>query len=204
MSAIAYPVGEALYLNITNRCTNQCSFCIRQKSRRFNRQHPLWLEKEPEIEQILGAIKEAKNFNEIVFCGYGEPLIRLEAVKAVATELKKQLPTPRVRINTNGLANLFWGRNILPELSGLIDSLSVSLNATDPETYEKLCHSFYGQAALPAIIKFISQAKASIPEVEATIVELPGRQDKKAAVQLAKELGVKLRVRSYYEEEYIR
>ncbi len=203
MSAITYQVGDSLYLNVTNRCTNQCPFCIRYKSREFNQKHLLWLDKEPTAEELLAEIGDFSKYKQIVFCGYGEPTIRLDVIKKVAGSLKSEMriskseTNPKIRLDTNGHGNLFWGKNILPELKGLIDSISVSLNAPDAETYDKLCKSLYGQAAFPAVLDFIKEAKKYIPEVEASVVDLPS-VDKEKARELAAELGVKFRVRPYY------
>jgi len=205
MSAITYQVGDSLYLNITNRCTNQCPFCIRYKSREFNKEHLLWLDKEPTAEELLAEIGDASKYKQIVFCGYGEPTIRLDVIKAVAAELKSKVKNQKskIRLDTNGHGNLFWGKNILPELKGLIDHVSVSLNAPDAETYDKLCKSLYGKAAFPAVLAFIEEAKKYIPEVEASVVDLPS-VDKEKARALAAQLGVKFRIRPYYEETYVR
>jgi TatD family-associated radical SAM protein len=208
MSDITYQIGDSLYLNITNRCTNRCPFCIRYKSREFNQKYQLWLEKEPTAEELLAEIGDPSRYEQIVFCGYGEPLVRLDVVKAVAKQLKSLAPgtqplAPKIRIDTNGTANLFWGRNILPELKGLIDLISISLNAPDAETYDKLCHSVYGQAAYPAVIEFIKEAKKDIPEVEASVIDLPG-VDQEATRRIAEQLGVRWRLRPYYEETYVK
>ena len=200
---IVYKIGDSLYLNITNRCTNQCSFCIRNKSRLFNQKHHLWLENEPSAEEILKAIGNPSRFKQIVFCGYGEPLIRLEIVKAVASALKSECPETKIRIDTNGHANLFWGRNILPELKGLIDSLSISLDTESAELYEKICHPLFGKISYGAILEFIKAAKQSIPEVEISVVDLPA-VDKEKAKRIAKELGVHFRTRPYYENSYVK
>ena len=111
-------------------------------------------------------------YDEVVFCGYGEPLLRLDLVKQVAGFLKQKGIT--VRINTDGQANLVHGRNILPELAGLVDSISVSLNAPDAATYQKLCRSEFGEAGFQAVKDFLVEAKKHIPAVTATAVTLPG------------------------------
>ncbi|HTY20679.1 MAG TPA: TatD family hydrolase, partial [Geobacteraceae bacterium] len=135
---IAYRIRNSLYLNITNRCSNRCTFCA--KFGDFTvKGHFLRLEHEPGFAEIMAAIDAHRDYDEVVFCGYGEPLLRLELVKEVAAELKKYDATTRV--NTDGQANLVHGRNILPELAGLIDCISVSLNAADAETYNRLCNS---------------------------------------------------------------
>lgn len=202
MSAISYPIGDSLYLNITNRCTNECSFCIRNQTRLFNGKHPLWLTKEPSAQDLLKEIGDPSKYKQIVFCGYGEPTLRLEIIKAVAAELKSKSAIT-IRLDTNGHANLFWGRNIVPELKGLIDSISVSLDAENAPAYDKLCRSHYGLKAYAAIIDFIKECKKHIPEVEASVVDLP-TVDKEACKKIAEELGVKFRVRTFYQEKYVR
>ncbi|MCX5751245.1 MAG: TatD family nuclease-associated radical SAM protein [Candidatus Saganbacteria bacterium] len=201
MNSIAYQIGKSLYLNITNRCTNECNFCIRYKKRQFNNESPLWLEKEPSTQEILDAIGDPSKYQEVVFCGYGEPLLRLDTVIEVSKTLKSKHPDISIRIDTNGHANLFWKKNILPELKGLINSISVSLNAPDAASYEAICNPRLSQKAYPAIIEFIKEAKKQIPEVTATVVDLPN-VDKDACRQIATDLGVNFRVRPYYEENY--
>jgi len=203
MSSIAYPIGDSLYLNITNRCTNECPFCIRNKNRKFNQQFDLWLTKEPSVDELIAAIGDPAKYKQIVFCGYGEPTIRLDVIKEVSSALRITHCALPIRIDTNGHGNLFWGRNILPELKGLIDFISISLNAQNAEIYDKICHSQYGLKAYPAIIEFIKEAKKYIPTVEATVVDLP-TIDKAACRKIAEDLGVSFRVRPYYEEQYIR
>jgi len=200
MNSIAYPIKDSLYLNITNRCTNECSFCIRNISRMFNDKYPLWLEKEPTSEEIIQAIGDPKKYKQIVFCGYGEPLIRLDIVKTVSKAIKGHTS---VRIDTNGHGNIYWGRNILPELEGLIDSMSISLDAENAQKYDTLCHSLFGEKAYASVIAFAKEAKKYIPEVELSAVGLP-KTNIKACKKIAKELGVKFRVRTYYKKEYVR
>ncbi|MFH1684193.1 MAG: TatD family nuclease-associated radical SAM protein, partial [Candidatus Margulisiibacteriota bacterium] len=108
-----------------------------------------------------------------------------------------------IRIDTNGQANLYWGRNVLPELKGLVDIISISLGAENAEVYDQICRSNYGKKAFPAVIDFIKESKKYIPEVEATVVDLPVI-DKIACKKIADDLGVNFRVRSYYEETYVR
>jgi TatD family-associated radical SAM protein len=205
MNSIVYQIGDSLYLNITNRCTNECPFCIRNLSRQFNQKYELWLDKEPTLEEIMAAIGDPSKYKQIVFCGYGEPLVRLDVVKEVAAKLKLEIRNSKlkIRIDTNGHGNLFWGRNILPELKGLIDIMSVSLNAENAEVYNRVCRPLYGARSYDAVIEFIKEAKRYIPEVEITIVDLPG-VNQEACRKIAKDLGVSFRIRPYYEETYVR
>ncbi len=192
---IAYPIRNALYLNITNRCTNACRFCA--KFRDFQvKGHQLRLDREPAFDEVIAAIGDPSGYDEVVFCGYGEPLLRLDLVKEVAGWLKQR--GMRVRINTDGQANLVHGRNILPELAGLVDAISVSLNAADARTYQQWCQSRYGEEAFAAVQEFLRLAASCIPEVTATAVTLPGI-DIEACRALAEKLGVAFRRREYNE-----
>ncbi len=192
---IAYVIRNSLYLNITNRCTNSCTFCA--KFSNFTvKGHQLCLEREPSVEDVMAAIGDPSAYDEVVFCGYGEPLLRLDLVKAVAKFLKQKNIT--VRINTDGQANLVHNRNILPELAGLVDSISVSLNAPDAITYQKICCSEFGEQGYDALKEFLVEAKQHIPSVTATAVTLPGI-DIDACRKVADELQVEFRERIFNE-----
>jgi TatD DNase family protein len=192
---IAYMIRNSLYLNITNRCSNRCSFCA--KFDNFTvKGHNLLLDGEPSFEEIMAAVGQPQGIDEVVFCGYGEPLIRLELVKQVAAELKKS--GYAIRINTDGQANLVHGRNILPELAGLVDSISVSLNAPDAVTYGQICNTPFGEAGFEAVCSFIREARRHIPQVVASAVTVPGI-DIDACRRLAVSLGAEFRVREYAE-----
>jgi TatD DNase family protein len=194
-ATIAYMIRDSLYLNITNRCSNSCTFC--PKFDEFTvKGHELRLSHEPNYAEVIAAIDHAEGFAEVVFCGYGEPLIRLDLVKEVAAELKRR--GLRVRVNTDGQANLVHGRNVLPELSGLVDALSVSLNAADPETYETLCNTPFGAAGFQAVCDFLKEAPKHVPQVTASAVALPGLDVAKVR-ELALALGVDFREREYAE-----
>jgi TatD DNase family protein len=192
---IAYVIRNSLYLNITNRCTNSCTFCAKFKDFTV-KGHQLCLEKEPSVDDVLTAIGDPSAYDEVVFCGYGEPLLRLDLVKEVAGRLKQNNIT--VRINTDGQANLVYKRNILPELAGLVDSISVSLNAPDAATYQEICQSEFGEQGYSALKDFLVEAKKHIPSVTATAVTLPGI-DIEACRKVASELGVEFRERVYNE-----
>ena len=192
---IAYRIRNSLYLNITNRCSNHCTFCPKFDDLTV-KGHNLMLNSEPSFEEILAAIGQPTDIDEVVFCGYGEPLIRLDLVKQVAGELK--LRGYRIRINTDGQANYLHGRNILTELAGLVDCISVSLNASDAATYCTLCNTPFGEAGFTSICDFIRTASAHIPQVIASAVTVPGI-DIDACRQLAETLGAEFRVREYTE-----
>jgi TatD DNase family protein len=197
---IAYRIRNSLYLNITNECTNACVFCRRQTNP-VVKGHDLRLEKEPTVEEITAAIGEHSGCDEIVFCGYGEPLLRLDAVKQVAQFLTAKadaVGTPAVlRVNTNGLANLAHGRNIVPELLPLIRTFSISLNASTAEEYHRLCRSRYGPAAYEEVKRFIRECRQGGASVIATVVAVPGLDIEACRKVAEEELGVPLRVRDY-------
>jgi TatD DNase family protein len=190
---ITYPIRNSLYLNITNRCTAACTFCVRYHTD-FVKGHNLRLREEPTADELIKEIGDPKNYAEIVFCGYGEPLLRLDVVKAVAAEVKRR--GGKVRIDTNGHANLIHRRNVLPELAGLVDAVSVSLNAQNAELYNKVSQPTFGIETYEAVKEFIRESKKHIPDVTATVVSLPD-VDVDACRIIAGELGAKFRVREH-------
>jgi len=187
---IAYKIRESLYLNVTNRCTSKCTFCVRFHSD-FVKGHNLRLQYEPSLDELQKAIGDPKKYREIVFCGYGEPLLRLDVIKQVASWIKEK--GGRMRINTNGHGNLIHKRNILPELHGLVDSMSISLDAQDEETYNRICKPAF-KNAFNEVVSFIKEAKKHVPEVTATVVAIEDVDINKCR-EIADSLGVKLRVR---------
>jgi len=190
---IAYPIRDALYLNITNRCSNRCTFCLRYSSP-FVKGHFLKLDHEPALDEIMQAIENPAPFREVVFCGYGEPTMRLDALKQVAAYLKQK--GARVRLDTNGQGSLINRRNILPELEGLVDELSISLNTASPAQYNSMCRPSLGKEAYPAVIEFTKQAGATMGAVTLTAIDMPGI-DLEACRKLADELGAGFRIRPF-------
>jgi TatD family-associated radical SAM protein len=191
---IAYSLSDSLYLNITNRCPNACLFCIRGSKTGVG--YNLWLEREPTAAEVIGAIHDPSGYREIVFCGYGEPLLRPEIVVEVSQWLKKW--PVQVRLNTNGLADLFLGYDVLPNLKGLIDVVSISLNADNAELYQQLTRSSFGKTAFQAVLDFAGRSHHYIPRVILSVVDYPGVDLEKAKATATK-LGVEFRVREYLE-----
>ena len=153
---ITYKIRDSLYLNITNRCTNKCSFCVRFHSD-YVKGHNLRLSAEPTEEEIKTAIGDPVKYKEIVFCGYGEPFLRFDIVKNIAAWIKER--GGRVRINTNGHGSIINRRNILPELKGFVDVISVSLDAQDEKVYDRICAPDF-KNAFHEVISFIKESKA--------------------------------------------
>ncbi len=197
MATIAYKIRNSLYLNVTNRCSNICTFCPKFEGYKLQG-NDLLLQREPSFQEVMAAVDAEDEFGEIVFCGFGESLIRLDLVVRVARELKKRYGC-RIRINTDGQANLVHGRNIIPELVGLVDIVSVSLNAPDAVTYIRLCNTPFGAEGFSAVCDFIREAKQHIPQVIASVVNVPG-VDIDACRVLAESLGATFRVREFKDE----
>ncbi|MCA6070035.1 MAG: TatD family nuclease-associated radical SAM protein [Endomicrobium sp.] len=197
MNTISYVFGKNLYLNITNRCMMACPYCVKRKwSNKFNGNN-LKLEKEPSSKEVMESIENPKKYNEIIFCGYGDPLVRLEEVKEIAKWIKDN--DGKVRINTAGLANRYHGKNILPELKDLVDIVSISLNGATPQEHNRLNNPIYKEESFNEILNFAKEAKNYIPEVVITAVEFPGFDVSKVSA-LAKKIGVRFRSRPYLSE----
>jgi TatD DNase family protein len=187
---IAYQIRNSLYLNVTNTCTNKCSFCVRFKTS-YVKGHNLALTKEPTKEELITAIGDPGTYKEIVFCGIGEPMLRLSLIKDLSQWIKNKGGV--VRINTNGQANIIYHRNVLPELKGLIDAISISLDAEDEEKYTKICKPSL-KGAYKAVLSFIEESKKYIPHVELSVVETE-EVDVEKCRAIAQALGVEFRLR---------
>ncbi len=190
---IAYPIRNSLYLNITNLCSNSCCFCVRNYTDHV-KGHNLRLDHEPSYQEVTGSLNHLEEYEEVVFCGYGEPTIRLDLLKEVARFLKSK--NAKVRLNTNGQGNLIHKRNIVPELVGLIDTASISLNVEDSKKYDQLCKSEFGENAFEKVIDFAKECKKLLPKTVLTFLDMP-EVDLKRCEKIAKELGVELRIRHY-------
>ncbi len=192
--------GKNVYVNMTNRCPCSCVFCLRQ-TKEQQEGNSLWLkEGEPSVEEVLELFSHYNLdvIGELVFCGFGEPLERLDDVCRVIDELKKQYPELRVRVNTIGLANLIYERDITPELEGRFDTVSISLNAPDEKEFLELTRSRFGMPSYEAVKEFAVLAHRYVPDVVMTVVEKVMPEEKITACQrICDELGVILRVRPF-------
>ena len=188
-----YTLGTARYLNVTARCTLRCAFCPKFNGSRTLGPYDLRLEHEPPVEELVAAVGDPRAFSEVVFCGFGEPTLRLPEVLEVARRLG-QAGCARVRLNTDGLASLVHGRDVTPELRGCIDAVSISLNAQDEATYERHCRP--GRpGAWPALLDFAARVRSAVPEVTLTAVDGLAGVDVHACEQMARGLGVRFRRR---------
>lgn len=202
-NTLVYSLEGKTYINLTNRCTNSCIFCLRQDKNDVCGQD-MWLDNEDFSAQDV--IEQLKNFeitSEIVFCGYGEPLLKLEILKEVAKYIKQNYPETKIRINTNGHANYIYKRNIVPELKGLVDKISVSLNASSAEEYNELSKPKFDNA-YDEVKKFIKCCSEEGIQTDASIVDgYKGRRlDVEKCRLIAQELGANLRVREWIVNGY--
>lgn len=198
----AYPHGSGLYLNITNRCTFRCVFCLRDSRKAFEG-HELWLDKEPAPDEVLAAIEEmggANKYGEVVFCGFGEPTMRLDVLLAVARAIKRRWHAP-VRLNTNGQGSLIAGRDIAPELKGSIDVVSISLNAPAAAEYVRVSRPAHGEKSFQAMMDFAAACRSQDIDVVMTVVDSIGREKVEQSRRVAEGLGVRFRVREYIPED---
>ena len=198
---ITYQVKQSVYVNLTNRCPCACRFCLRNNGSGVFGSGPLWLEREPTLEEVTASLEgwDYTRFREVVFCGYGEPTERLDVLLAAADHLKRRDAALRVRVNTNGLSDLITGKPTAALFAGKVDCLSISLNTDDAAEYLDLCRPKFGAAAYPALLAFTKEAAAVVPEVVMTVVGEPVTSLEKQARcrALAESLGARLRVRPY-------
>jgi len=191
---ITYVINNKLYINLTNKCNLHCAFCQRERERNFMvKGYWVWVSRDPSVEEIIKEIGNPKKYEEVVFCGYGEPTLRFSALKEIAKWVKER--GGRVRVDTNGLMFTFLPREKLKELKGLVDVWSVSLNAPDKETYDRVCRPAQVNA-FEMVIDFIKEALKEGFEVVATAVDYDG-VDMKKTEELARSLGAKFRGRVY-------
>ncbi|MFR7989717.1 MAG: TIGR04100 family radical SAM protein [Anaerovoracaceae bacterium] len=193
---VFYEYGSGLYANITNRCPCRCEFCIRGMTDGLGTADSLWLKREPSAEEILLMLKEwnLSRYEELVFCGYGEPTERLDDLLSISRWVKENTGL-RIRINTNGLADLIYEEETAPMLEGLVDVVSVSLNQCTAEKYDRLCHPRFGEKAFPAILHYTRDVQQYVSDVIMSVVNVIPEEDIASCRRIAAELGVPLRVR---------
>ena len=196
---ILYKVHNNLYVNLTNKCPCACTFCLRQTRDHMEDSGVLWLEKEPTVDEVIAdfANFNMDDYDEVVFRGFGEPTERIDVLLEVAAYVKKTYNKP-TRINTNGLGNLVNGRDITPELKGLIDTVSISLNTPNKERYYELTRSKFGIGSFDAMIDFAKEAVKYVPHVVMTTVATTITKEEEAECQrICDNIGVKYRIRPF-------
>lgn len=198
---VTYPIKRSLYVNLTNRCPCDCVFCLRNNGSGVYGSGPLWLEREPTVEEVCESIgsRDPGSFDEIVFCGYGEPTERLDDLLLVAKWIRSELPGVKTRINTNGLSDLVNSRHTARDLGGLVDCLSISLNASDEDEYERMCRPRFGRKSYKAMLDFAASCRGIVPEVVMSVVGPPVMSPEgiERCRAIAESVGASLKVRPF-------
>lgn len=197
MDNYVYRVGENIYINLTNKCSNNCSFCIRNGREGMN-DIKLWLSKEPAAADVFAQLKlqgDLKKFGEIVFCGFGEPTYNLDTLIEVGRFLVGS--GYKVRLNTNGHGSRINGKNIVPLIKNSLTEINVSLNSGDKEKYAAECESIYGLEAYDIMLQFAKECKKEGIRVVLSVVDIIGEAEILKCQAVAKQNNLPLRVRKF-------
>ena len=198
---ILYKVHDNLYVNLTNRCPYSCTFCLRQTMDRIGESDRLWLEREPSAQEVIAEFDKFNmdDYNEVVFCGFGEPTEAFEVLKEVAAYVKKKYNKP-IRINTNGVGNLINKRDIVPELKGIVDTVSISLNDPDKKKYAELVRSKFGEDSFDEMLSFAKECTKYVPNVVMTTVDTTiSHEEEEQCRKICDEIGATYRIRPWEE-----
>lgn len=197
MADILYTYKNQVYANITNRCNCNCTFCIRSHKDSVGDAETLWHKEDPSVSEIKAAMDafDFTGYDELVYCGYGEPTCRLDVLLETAKYAKENYGVS-IRINTNGLGCLEHDRDIIPDLVGIVDALSISLNAPSEAEYNKVTRPRFSNA-FPSMLQFAKEAHKVIPSVQLSIVDVLPKAQITACKELAVSLGVPLKIRKY-------
>ena len=196
---ILYKVHNNLYVNLTNKCPCACTFCLRQNMDHVGESKSLWLEREPSAAEAIAEFAkfDMSRFNEVVFCGFGEPTEAFEVLKKVAAFVKETYHMP-MRLNTNGLGNLVNGRDITPEMEGLIDTISISLNTPNADRYHELVRSKFGDKSFDAMLDFARSSTKYVTNVVMTTVDTTiTKEEEEECRRICDSIGAKYRIRPW-------
>lgn len=196
---IVYKVHNNLYVNMTNRCNANCTFCLRKTKDEMESSGSLWLTQEPSAEDVKNALAawNVEAFDEVVFCGFGEPTLRLNDMLACAEYIHETYRKP-VRLNTNGLANLEYGKDVTPLFEGKIDEISVSLNTPNKKRYYELTRNRFGENSFDGMLDFVKKAKKHVPKVTLSTVKTTLTDEEEAACRkICEDLNVTYRIRPF-------
>lgn len=196
---ILYKVHNNLYVNLTNKCPCACTFCLRQNMDHVGESKSLWLEREPSAEEVIAEFAkfDMSRFNEVVFCGFGEPTEAFEVLKKVAAFVKETYHMP-IRLNTNGLGNLVNGRDITLEMEGLIDTVSISLNTPNADRYHELVRSKFGDKSFDAMLDFARSSTKYVTNVVMTTVDTTiTKEEEEECRRICDSIGAKYRIRPW-------
>ena len=196
MMTIFYPIGDSLYVNLTNKCPCRCVFCVREEHETVGNNNSLWLDHDPSMEEIKADLERFNldEYKEIVFCGFGEPMMRMDGLIETAKYIKSKADI-KTRINTNGLGDLIHEKNTAECIKDCIDSVSISLNAPDKESYCRVTRPKFGEQSFEAMLKFAEECRDCGINIAFSVVDEITPEEIEKSKELAESLGVKLRVR---------
>lgn len=201
MMTITYEGRNSIYINMTNRCPCACTFCLRHNDDHVFNSGSLWLEREPTVLEVCESLDkwDLSKYDEVVFCGYGEPTERLDDLLKVAEYIKSKIKIS-VRINTNGLCDLIAGERVAHRLAGLVDTVSISLNATNKEDYFKIVRPKFGIDSYDAMLSFTKDCTRYVPNVIMTVVDVvTTKEEQDKSREICESVGATFRVRPYEE-----
>ena len=196
---ILYKVHNNLYVNLTNRCTCSCTFCLRNEKETVGESSTLWLEHEPSVEEVKKEFEKFNmdEYNEVVFCGFGEPTERIDDLIEIAKFVKEKYHK-KIRINTNGQGSLSNGKDIAPMMKGVVDIVSVSLNTPNEKRYNEIVRSRFGDQAYQAMLSFVKEVKKYVPEVVlSTVSTTITKEEEEECRKICEDLGVSYRIRPF-------
>lgn len=194
---ILYELYNGLYVNMTNKCPCACTFCLRQDRDEMNSSGSLWLEREPSVEEVKAEFEQfdMSKYDEVIFCGFGEPTERLYDMLEVAAFVKEKYNIT-TRVNTNGLSDLIWNKNTAPDFEGKIDVVSISLNTPSKERYFELTRNKFGIESFDAMLTFAKNVKEYVKKVVMTTVSTTlTAEEEDQCRDICDKLGVTYRIR---------
>ena len=193
---ILYDYEDSLYVNLTNKCPCACVFCIRKETDHVGNSDSLWLDHEPTVEEVKKEFKifDLNIYEEIVFCGYGEPLVRINEVVEVAKYIRS-ISNIKIRVNTNGLSDLIHNKKTAQMLKDNIDAVSISLNAPNKVKYNEVTKPKFGEKSYEALLDFATDCKKYIKEVNFSVVDEINEKEIQESKELAESMNIPLRVR---------
>lgn len=195
---ILYTYKDNVYLNITNKCPCACTFCIRSQKNAIGSADNLWLEHNPDFDEVKNAIDnfDFTGYNEVIFCGYGEPTNAFDLLIKVAQYIRNKMNI-KIRVNTNGLGSLINERDISEELCQNVDAVSISLNCSNEEEYNRVVRPKFGIKSYSAMLDFASRCKKYTDDVKLSVVDVIGEEEIAKCQKIADDLDIILRVRKF-------
>ena len=195
---ILYVYKNKVYLNITNKCPCACTFCIRSQTDAIGNASNLWLNHNPSFEEVKAALDafDFEGYDEVIFCGYGEPTNSFDVLVKTARYIREKLNV-KIRVNTNGLGSLINGRDISEELCSCVDAVSISLNCSNKEDYLRVVRPKFGIESYEKMLDFAVKCKKYLDDVQLSVVDVIGEEEVSKCQAIADRLGIRLRVRVF-------